>query len=110
MPISVINFREESDNVKGRPWQSKELAFVNNHALKIGCAKGEYQWHKHDSADELFLVYKGKLTIQIRGQPSIVLRSCEAAVIPKGVWHCPKSEGETYVLMFEPIHLGITLK
>ncbi len=110
MPISVLNFRDEAEKLKGRPWQAKELAFVNNHALRMGCAKGEYQWHKHDNADELFWVYKGKLTIQLRDQPSIVLHTCEAAVVPKGVWHCPKSDGESYILMFEPIHLGVMLK
>jgi mannose-6-phosphate isomerase-like protein (cupin superfamily) len=105
MSISIINLRDEAEKLRGRPWQAKNLGLVNSHALKLGCAKGEYNWHKHD-ADEMFLVYKGKLTIQFRDHANIVLHSDEAVVIPKGVWHCPKSDGESFVLMFEPIHLA----
>jgi len=58
---------------------------------------------KHTNEDELFYVLKGELTIQMKAPLSdITLHQGELAVIPKGVEHCPKSLGDTYILMFEP--------
>jgi len=62
---------------------------------------GVYNWHTH-AEDEFFYVVKGEISIQVKGQPDIVLCEGEMAVVPKGVEHCPKSETDSYVLMFEP--------
>jgi mannose-6-phosphate isomerase-like protein (cupin superfamily) len=37
-------------------------------------ATGEFTWHNHDNADELFLVVQGRLDIQIR-EPDVEERS-----------------------------------
>jgi mannose-6-phosphate isomerase-like protein (cupin superfamily) len=67
--------------------------------------EGEYHWHKHTNEDELFYVLRGSIIIQLRGQQDLTLREGEMAVIPKGVEHCPKSEGPSYILLFEPYAL-----
>lgn len=110
MSIQIINLRDEAEKLRGRHWQSRDVAYVNGHALKMTSAKGEYAWHKHDDSDEMFLVHKGKLTIKIKDHPDVVLNSGEAAVVPKGVWHCPKSDSESIILLFEPVHLKMTTK
>lgn len=88
-----------------QPWQPIEMARVNDQVVRLALMKGEYHWHKHENADELFLCLKGILIIQLKDQPDIILKQGELAVVPKGVEHCPKSEEETYVLMFEPSNL-----
>jgi mannose-6-phosphate isomerase-like protein (cupin superfamily) len=68
--------------------------------------KGEFHWHNHENEDELFYVIRGRITIHMeRPFPDIVLGEGEMAVVPKGVEHCPVSDEDSYVLMFEPASL-----
>lgn len=60
----------------------------NGHDLMVVKVKGPFNWHKHDEADDFFLVLKGKLTIQLRDR-SVELHPGEMFVVPKGVEHCP---------------------
>lgn len=76
------------------------MARVDNYVVRVALFDGEYYWHKHVS-DELFYVYKGRVVIQLRDQPSVTLCKGELVVIPQGVEHCPKSLEPSYVLMFE---------
>src|SRR5690349_3102664 len=63
--------------------------------------KGHFVWHEHADADDFFLVLKGRLVIQMRaGDPS--LGAGEIYVVPKGLQHCPRPEGETHLLLIEP--------
>ncbi len=74
---------------------------VNDCAVKLSKVLGDFVWHKHDNEDELFLVTKGKLTIKLR-DGNVALGPGEFAIIPRGVEHCPVSEEETHVVLFEP--------
>jgi mannose-6-phosphate isomerase-like protein (cupin superfamily) len=86
------------------PFHPVEIARVNDQVIRLAMVRGEYHWHKHTNEDELFYVLKGELVIQLR-DGDLVLRENELAVIPRGVEHCPKSEIETIILMFEPANL-----
>jgi len=100
--IPMINLEEKIHELAGKPWHPIEVARVNDQVVRMGFCRGEYHWHKHTNEDELFYVLRGELTIQLRDDADITLREGELAVIPKGVEHCPKSVGDTYILMFEP--------
>lgn len=63
--------------------------------------KGEFVWHKHDDTDNLFLVLRGRLTIQMRGG-NVTLGQGELFVVPRGVEHCPMAEEEAHILLIEP--------
>src|SRR5436190_13774694 len=76
-------------------------ARVNDYALKLGRARGEFVWHKHDDTDELFMVHKGTLTIRFR-DGDVTLAPGELLVIPRGVEHCPVADEEVELMMFEP--------
>ena len=47
----------------------------------------------HDDTDDFFLVISGHLTIQLRDR-NIELDEGELFVVPRGVEHCPKADGE----------------
>lgn len=96
-PINLI----EKFSLIREYWKPKIIAEVNDFHVKIGKMQGEFVWHHHENEDELFLVVKGELTIHLRDQ-DLVLREGELAVIPKGVEHCPSSENEVQLLLFEP--------
>ena len=84
------------------PWSPLELARVNDHVVNIAKFEGVYPggFHTHEF-DEFFFVYSGEITIQMKGRDDCVLREGEIGVVPKGVLHCPKSGGESVVVMVE---------
>ena len=77
------------------------IARLNNYDIMVVKLKGEFVWHKHDETDDLFLVLKGHLTIQLRDR-NIELDRGELYVVPRGVEHCPRAEEEASVLLIEP--------
>jgi mannose-6-phosphate isomerase-like protein (cupin superfamily) len=83
-------------------WQPKVIARLNDYELKIVRIQGEFVWHTHEDTDELFLVLDGALTIQLR-DGDVVLNAGEMFVVPKGVEHCPKADGEVRAVLIEPI-------
>jgi quercetin dioxygenase-like cupin family protein len=97
-------------NLFTEEWTPKVIAESNGQLVKIAKGSGELVWHKHDQEDELFIVFKGQLTLQLRSG-DIVLNAGEMYVVPKGVEHCPKAEPETHFMMVEPsstAHTGET--
>lgn len=81
-------------------WQPHRLASVNDHDVKIARIQGEFVWHSHPNSDELFLVVSGEMTLQLR-DGDVVIGPNEIYVVPAGVEHCPKSDGETAIVMVE---------
>ena len=100
--MKKINLKDIIRKINKNPWSPVDTARVNQQVVRMAYFKGEYQWHKHEHEDELFYVYRGSITIQIKKRPDIVLNKGELAVVSKKVEHCPKSEKGAYVLMFEP--------
>ena len=47
-------------------WAPRTVATFNGHDVMVVKAKGEFVWHKHDDTDDLFLVLRGRLVIQLR--------------------------------------------
>ncbi|WNC68643.1 cupin domain-containing protein [Thalassotalea nanhaiensis] len=92
-------------------WTPKVIAQSNGQLVKIAKGSGELVWHKHDNEDELFIVFKGQLTLQLKAG-NIVLNAGEMYVVPKGVEHCPKAQADTHFMMVEPsttAHTGETV-
>jgi mannose-6-phosphate isomerase-like protein (cupin superfamily) len=98
-------------------WSPKIVAELNGQYVKLAKLKGEFTWHQHEQEDELFLVLKGNLTIQLE-DGELKLGEGELAVIPSGIRHRPVSEQVCEVLLFEPrstrntgdVHNGFTVE
>ena len=82
-------------------WQPRTVAEFNGHDIMVVKAQGEFVWHKHDDTDDLFLVLRGRLVIQLR-DGDVTLGPGELFVVPKGVEHRPVAEEEVHVLLIEP--------
>jgi mannose-6-phosphate isomerase-like protein (cupin superfamily) len=82
-------------------WSPKILAELNGQQVRIVKVKGEFVWHHHDDADELFLVVKGTLAIHFKDNV-VRLEEGEFCVVPRGVEHKPVASEEAHVLLFEP--------
>jgi mannose-6-phosphate isomerase-like protein (cupin superfamily) len=87
-------------------WSPKVVARLNDYEIKLAKLKGEFVWHTHDDTDELFLVIEGTLTIQLRdddgAEHQVVLRPGQLYVVPRGVEHCPVTDGDAAVMLIEP--------
>ena len=82
-------------------WQPHTVAEFNGHDIMVVKAKGEFVWHKHDETDDLFLVLRGRLVIQLR-DGDVELGPGELFVVPKGVEHRPVAEEEVHIMLIEP--------
>jgi mannose-6-phosphate isomerase-like protein (cupin superfamily) len=103
--ISPIHLKDKMDKIAGKHCSPIDVARVNDHVVRMSYVDGEFHWHKHNHQDELFFILKGKLVIQLKEQPDLILSEGQMAVIPKEVEHCPKSIEPSYVLLFEPFVL-----
>ena len=82
-------------------WSPKIIGDLNGQLIKIAKIRGEFVWHKHDLADEFFLVHKGEMTIRLRDD-DVQLKEGEFFIVPRGVEHKPVADDEAEILIFEP--------
>ncbi len=82
-------------------WQPRIVGELNGQHVKVVKLQGEFVWHHHESEDELFLVLRGALTIQLRDR-DVHLGEGEFFIVPRGVEHRPVAAEEAHVLLFEP--------
>ena len=83
-------------------WSPKIAGQLNGQYVKLAKFKGEFMWHQHENEDELFLVTKGSLTVQLR-DGDVSLGEGEFFIVPAGVEHRPVAQEEVHALMLEPI-------
>jgi len=70
-------------------WSPKVIGRVNDQYLKVAKVKGNFAWHKHDDEDELFLVMRGELLIELENSDPVTLPEGDFYVVPRGVMHNP---------------------
>jgi mannose-6-phosphate isomerase-like protein (cupin superfamily) len=83
-------------------WSPRLAAELNGQAVKLVKADGEFVWHSHADADELFIVRDGRLRIEFREADDAVLEAGDFIAVPRGTEHRPVAEPEAEVLLFEP--------
>ena len=70
--------------------------------------QGTFGWHCHEHEDELFLVLRGCLRIEMETD-TVTLQEGELFVVPKGVRHNPSAQDECLVMLIErksTLHTG----
>ncbi|MFL5560795.1 MAG: cupin domain-containing protein [Gemmatimonadaceae bacterium] len=83
-------------------WSPKVVARVNDQFLKVAKLKGELAWHAHEAEDELFLVVRGRLRIQLQ-DGELHLGPGEFAVVPRRMRHNPVADDECWVVLIETV-------
>jgi mannose-6-phosphate isomerase-like protein (cupin superfamily) len=79
----------------------KIVGYMNDYKLQLAKVRGEFVWHTHPETDDLFIVLRGKLIVQLR-DGDVEVGPGELLVVPRGVEHCPRADEETHVLLIEP--------
>lgn len=98
--MNKVNLAESLSRIHGE-WSPKIVGELNGQHVKLVKLRGEFVWHHHEHEDELFLILKGRLRIQLRSS-ELSLEPGEFVVIPRGVEHRPIADEEVHVLLFEP--------
>lgn len=75
-----VNLAEKLARIR-ELWSPKAVGAVNDFHVKLVKLKGEFVWHSHEVEDELFLVLKGTLRMQLRDR-EISLEPGEFVVVP----------------------------
>ncbi|AIY40414.1 DSBH domain containing protein [Collimonas arenae] len=81
---------------------------VDDAYIKVAKVKGSLAWHSHDNEDELFLILKGHLRIEME-DGAVELAEGEMFIVPKGVRHNPVAEEECHIMLIErksTLHTG----
>lgn len=98
--MNKINLAEKF-SLFDETWTPKLIGELNGQHVKLAKIKGEFVWHAHDDADEMFLVIKGSITIEMRDQ-RVNLNEGEFFIVPRGVEHRPSAVEEAHIMLFEP--------
>ena len=93
---------EESCSRLDETWSPRVIATLNGQEVKLVRAKGVFPWHRHDDADEFFLVWKGQFSVEFRDR-RIDMKDGECVLVPRGVEHRTSAVDDAYVLCFEPV-------
>jgi mannose-6-phosphate isomerase-like protein (cupin superfamily) len=100
-PVNLTDALASFDDI----YSPRIVTSVNDYDVRIAHAKGEHLWHVHEDTDEFFLVLDGEFHVAVRdadgSESTVVLRTGDTYVVPKGVEHKPSSPGGS-ILMFEP--------
>ena len=82
-------------------WRPRVAARLNGQDMRLVKIKGEFPWHSHPEADEMFLVWKGAFRMEFRDR-AVDLAAGQYIVVPRGVEHRPVADEEAEVMLFEP--------
>ena len=104
--MSVINIQEKF-KLFSDLWSPKKVGELNGQQILLAKVKGEFVFHKHEFEDELFIVIKGTLEIELRDK-TITLKEGEFYIVPKGVEHKPIAKEEVHIVLFEPLSIKHT--
>jgi mannose-6-phosphate isomerase-like protein (cupin superfamily) len=94
-----INLAEKLGKLSDH-WKPRLVDTVDDYEIKIVKVEGDFVWHKHDDADELFIVLKGELRMDFRDR-QVAIGPGEIIVVPKGVEHKPFAARECEMMLLE---------
>ena len=81
-------------------WRPKIVGEVNGQHVKLVKFQGEFVWHQHDDADEMFLVVRGRFRMDFADRAEMI-EAGEFIIVPRGVQHRPVAAEEVHVMLIE---------
>lgn len=98
--LDAIDLSEKLSSFDER-WSPRTVAEFNGHDVMVVKVEGAFVWHAHPDTDDLFLVLRGEIDIEMRDR-TLTLREGQMLVVPQGVEHRPVARGEAHLLLIEP--------
>ena len=81
-------------------WSPRVIGELDDNYVKVAKLLGVFGWHAHENEDELFLVLRGRLRIEMESG-AVEIGEGEFYVVPKGVRHNPVAQEEVHVMLIE---------
>ncbi len=98
--LQVLNLQDKL-NLFQDQWSPRVISEFNDNQLKLTKLQGDFIWHSHAEADEVFFVIAGEFSMDFRDR-TVTVRTGELLVVPRNVEHKPRAERECHVLLIEP--------
>ena len=98
--LTKVNLAEKLSRFADH-WSPKIVGELNDSHVKLVKVQGEFVWHHHADADELFLVVRGGCRVEFRDR-AVALSPGELLVVPRGIEHRTVADEECEVVIFEP--------
>lgn len=98
--MDKVNILKKLDLIRTY-WDPKIVGQLNGQDVKLVKFSGSFVWHAHRQSDEMFFVIDGTFEMQFRDQ-SVHVGPGEFIIVPRGVEHCPRSDEEVHLMLFEP--------
>lgn len=83
--IEKVNIPDALDGLDAF-WSQHTLGAANGSLIKVAKGRDKTTWHAHDDQDEVFIVYRGQLTVETRSQ-RVELGPGDMVVVPRGTEH-----------------------
>ena len=96
--MNKVNISEKLSQINDH-WNPRIAGELNGQQIRLVKIKGDFQYHKHDNEDEMFLVIKGLLKLDFKDKLVDVFEG-EFIIVPKGVLHRPIADQEVHLMMF----------
>ena len=84
-----------------RPWDPFIIAQAHGMDVRLVRVAGEFTWHAHPEADEIFILISGEFGIDFRDR-RVVLSPGDLVKVPRTVEHKPYSPSSALVYVIEP--------
>ena len=97
--IDKVNLAEVLAGVTDH-WMPRVVGAYNEETSQVLKVKGEFVWHRHDGTDDLFLVLRGRIAVQLR-DGAVEVGQGGLFVVPRGTEHCVRADEEAEVLVIE---------
>jgi len=99
--VQEFNINRKFDKIDAY-WTPRIVGELNGQYVKLAKVKDELVWHSHQDEDEMFIVFKGTLIMDFRDRTTET-KPGEVLIIPKGVEHRPRTNGEeVWIMLIEP--------
>jgi mannose-6-phosphate isomerase-like protein (cupin superfamily) len=101
--LKKISLREKFASFE-ELWKPKTVARVDDFAIKLVKLDGEFVWHHHADADEIFFVVAGGIRMKYRSEGQELEEAFgpgELLRVPRGVEHMPIALPGTELILFE---------
>jgi mannose-6-phosphate isomerase-like protein (cupin superfamily) len=102
MHIEAKNLQEKLSLFQ-KQWHPHVIAEGDSLQVYLSKIQGTFVMHRHENADELFCVLKGKMEM-VFADRAVSVREGEIILVPRGVDHCPRTapDEEVHLLVVEP--------
>ncbi|MES2321213.1 MAG: cupin domain-containing protein [Pseudomonadota bacterium] len=81
-------------------WSPRVVAELDDSYVKVARIQGGFGWHSHPAEDELFLVLRGCMRLEM-AHGTVELKQGELFVVPKGARHAPSADADCLILLVE---------